>query len=558
VADEAKVKVGIEGAKEAEKKLRDLESSFKDLGRQVASIANAAAQGFISMTASLAKVDPAAAADRFRSYRREVLDTATAAGASVETIKARFSDLSKRTLLPDDQLQKFGHTLGQITYDFGDSTKAMESLSAYALKSGKSLDQMGGVAEALHNSFGETFDQMPQSLDAIAGAAEALGTTGGPSALIDQFTQLGGVLDEVAHKGAQDVQSLAAVMAAVGKGRTAPQAAQLQQKLVSRFAQGGEQMRLNLGIKREDFYDEQGNVKVNASNVEKLRDFYLKRGGGKEGAMRLASFSGNLGPQLAAALFRPGLVEDMRKAETATPSGAAAVAQQSALNTQAGKEIQAQNAREARTRETVGGAVNAMQQGVAGAMPENPWVRYGTMGVASAAGQIGGNVLVNKASEAAGGLAKSLLGIGTSSQVAKVALAGVSGSLTSILGAAGAVAGGAYLGAKAGMWLDKKTGFATPLAKAAGYLTGQSSEMQSAEDAGVAANKKKLEEKKAQRDRDVAALEAKGYSRGQALSMVDHPGAAKPQPVQVEVKIVDDSHNPNRVVATSKTTAGRQ
>src|SRR5262249_50836355 len=153
-----------------------------------------------------------------------------------------------------------------------------------------------------------SFGDMPELMGRIEASAKSMGTTGGPAALMDDLTALNGVLSQVSVTGKRSAGDLVGVLAAIGKGRNVEQAKAVQAGLVGRFASGGEQMRLNLGIKRQDFYDENGNVRVNAQNVQRLRDFYMKRAGGNaDRAQSLAAFSGNLGPQLASALFRPGL-----------------------------------------------------------------------------------------------------------------------------------------------------------------------------------------------------------------------------------------------------------
>jgi hypothetical protein len=558
MSDEAKVKIDVEGEAEAKRKLKSISDGFKDWGRTIGGIVAGVATNLGSMSLELARVDPGQAAQKFRDFRRTVTELSVVSGRSVQDLKSQFAGLSDKTLLPDEQVADFSQALGRATYDFNDSRKAVEALRGSGLATGRSLEEMGSIAETLHNQMGVSFSDIPDMLGTIEASAKSLGTTGGPAALMDDLQALGGVLSQVSTSGKRGAADLVGVMAAIGKGRSVDQARQVQQSLVGRFAAGGEQMRLNLGIKRKDFYDENGNVKVNAENVQRLRDFYLKRTGGDvERAKSLASFSGNLGPQLATALFRPGLVEDLKKAEaTRSTAGPDALAKLRA--SQHGIETARENARDRETRENVGAKANAAQQAVANAAPGNSLARMLLTGVGGGVASAVTSAVATKGFEKAAGLAaKGLFSVNVAGEKAALGLSTFGRGALGIAGKLGLVGAAGAAGYAVGTYLDNKLGLSTKIANA---LDRDSAKK---EEAGVAANREQLSAKEAARQKRVKELEAQGLDKGRALYYADHPNekppvAAKPAPLEVNVKIEDASGHPNQVVQVQKGAAGKQ
>lgn len=536
--NKAKIQIDVEGQAEAERKLKKIKDSFKEWGREIGGIVGGMVKDIGSMSMALTRVDPGSAAQKFRDYRRTVTEMSVAAGRSIGDLKNSFSALSNSTLLPDDQIASFSGQLAKMTYDFGDSSKAIEALRGSGVATGRSLEEMGGIAETLHNNMGVAFNDMPDVLGKVESAAKTLGTTGGPAALMDDLQALGGMLGQVSMKGKSDVEDLVATMAALGKGLRPEQQKQVMGAFIGTFTQGGEQLRRNLGIKREDFYDEAGNVKVNSAGVKKLQQFYLNRtGGNADQARLLASFQS---PQLAAALFRPGLMDDMRKAELAAPGTAGAAALATLRATDHGRETATQIAREQETRENVGGKANAMQQAAANAMPQNSMARF-------LVGGIGGGISSAIVSSIGTGMgpgiataAKAFFKIGEEGGKAAVGLTKMGG----ILGKMGGVAGAGIAGYEIGTLLDKKFGLSTKIANALDTKSAAK------EEAGVAANLKALAEKKAARDAQVKELMGQGLTKGQALARIDHP--------EVKIVIQDASGHPNQVVQAHKASAGQQ
>lgn len=566
--DKAKIKIDVEGAAEAERKLKTLQGAFKDWGREVSGAVAGMARDLASTSMALSRVDPGGAAERFRSYRRTVTEQSIAVGRSVEDMRRQFSGLANSVVLPDEQVAAFSTALSKSTKEAGDSRKAIEALRGSGLAANKSLEEMGAVAETLHNSMGLGLNDVPAMLDRIEASAKSLGTTGGPSALMDQLTALGGALSQVSTNGKRSAGDLVAVLAAVGKGRTLEGARQVQGDLVSRFTQGGEQMRLNLGIKRQDFYDENGNVRVNAQNVQRLRDFYLKRTGGDvERAKSLASFGGNLGPQLASALFRPGLMEDIKKAATTEAPGSGAAALDALRKSGHGVDEARAIERERRTREEVGGAVNAAQQGAAGLLPDNPWARAGVMGVGGAVAGKAFDQAMGFLGKSAGEAAGSLFKVGEAGGKAQLVLAGMGQGGSAVPAAAGAAALAGPAAVGAGALVYSKTEAAVRDAA----LNAVSSERDKAKARSRAGENPLVNDLAAGRKRLVEhwyggsyenvpageqAAEANKY-RSDPRNKDLLPEWAR-KPVEVTVKIEDSSGHPNQVVQVAKGQAGRQ
>lgn len=556
MSDEARIKVGVEGEAEAERKLKKISDGFKGWGRELGGIVSGMVRNLGSMSMALAHVDPGSAAQKFRDYRRVVTEMSMSSGRSISDLKGQFASLSDHTLLPDEQVQDFSASLAKATYDFGDSRKAIEALRGSGIATGRSLEDMSGVAETLHNSMGVQMSDIPEMMGRIEASAKSMGTTGGPAALMDDLQALGGVLSQVSITGKRSAGDLVGVLAAIGKGRNPEQAKQVQAALVGSFTSGGEQMRLNLGIKRQDFYDPNGNVRVNAQNVQKLRDFYLRRAGGNvERAQSLASFSGNMGPQLAAAIFRPGLIADMKKASTEAAPGTGDKALTALRASEHGVETAKQNARDRETRENVGEKANAAQQAAANIMPQNSMARMFVTGIGGGIASSLTSAIVGKGLEkAAGGLAATLFKVSVQGDKASLVFSKL-GALKGIGGAA-AVAGAGMLGYEAGTYLDKKFGISTKIANALDYKS------QAKEDAGVLANKAALMSRENAKQAKVKEFEAQGFSPGMALRYAEHPEeapkAAKQPPVEVKLTIEDASGHPNQVVQQQKGSAGKQ
>lgn len=121
-------------------------------------------------------------------------------------------------------------------------------------------------------------------------------------------------LQQVALDSDAEIRDVIAVFRVIGNGRRPEQALRVGGTLLDHWTIGGEQMRMNLGIPKNEFYDGKGQLRFNLANVGRLRHFYLRRAGSEDSARRLASFANNLGPEVAAALFRPGIEAELASA----------------------------------------------------------------------------------------------------------------------------------------------------------------------------------------------------------------------------------------------------
>lgn len=552
MASDAKIRIGVQGAAAAEAKLSRIKRSFESFGREVGSAFAGTAHELASMSTALSRVDPGAAAAKYRDFRNTLREISIVSGKSVADLKSHFSVLSKDLLLPDEKIADFAKSLGSATHDFGDSSRAIRSFGIEAARSGVPLQAMLPLATELHNTFNHAFDKMPGDLAAIRGAAEELGTIGGPAALRDQIMALGSSLDGIATGGKNAMARLAAVLDSLG-GKNAPDAVKrrLQQQLVHFAEGGGEQLRVNLGIKSSDYRDEYGRVKLDANLMQKTRDWFLRQTHGDVGkAQQLASYQQNLGPELAAALFRPGAIEDARRAEKAAyKAQTRAFSEHGVMPTtpddhDIGHELQT----ERDNRDKAGAAMNKAQHSVLDFLPDNPLARYGLMTVG---GGIAG-VLGRKAVESLG----SIAGRGIASTIFRT---GVNAGPT-MLGHTGAVEVGLTGGAAAASRAIPGVALATlPFVASDSPSTEKNLEAMRAA-AGPQRMHKALfglfeyesADDRAYNQAQRAALQAGGNGGGPiAVTIV---GGIPPASVTVK----DDSSHPNRVVASMGGTGGRQ
>lgn len=543
-SNKAKVEIGVEGAAEAERKLNKLKDSFKAFGGEMAGALTGAIKGLASLSMELNRVEPGALAQKFRDFRGTVTEFSVASGRAVDQVKASFASLSKQTLLPDEQVASFTATLSKATYDFKDSGKALTSLRAEGVAAGRALEEMAPIAETLHNVFGESFDEMPQTLGDIRAAAEQLGTSGGPAALQDQITSLGSVLSEVSIKGAADAKGLVAILASFGKGLAPEQKKRVQQELLNTFVGGGEQLRRNLQIKTEDYYDENGQVKVNASNLKRLRDYNIKQAGGNVAEARRRSALRH-GGMYSAALYNPSLDSDLDAAGNAVRSAAPEQAMSDLKGSQHGVETQKQNDRDRRNREEVGGITNAAQQKMADLAPSDPIVRAITMGFASV---VASNLLGKGVSSALEAGFKSLAPL-----FAGAAPAAEGGSAAPALAAGGAAVGGPVAIAAAALGYTALHNQALD-SVAAGIHKGQSQD-----DADLASGRKK----RVQHWWNFGGASLEDVPQDQQASQAakyreesERNGKTKDQNVKVTVGFAQDT--PLAVVSVEKGSAGRQ
>jgi len=219
-------------------------------------------------------------------------------------------------------------------------------------------------------------------------AAEELKTTGGPAALQDQVARLGGVLTAVSAKGKAEVSELIATVAELGKGRPAAHQAQLQQSVLGRVLSNSEGLRRQLGVKFEDFYDEQGKVRDLPGTLERVRQMAVQRWGIR--AREVLSQSQNFGPEGAAALFAFD-INAARAAATAQLSTKAASTAEGFRGSDVGEDIARRQRLSADKRDQAGGLLAKLQSGISSVLPDNPLLQFALLQLAGrlGAGAIG-------------------------------------------------------------------------------------------------------------------------------------------------------------------------
>ena len=336
---------------------------------------------------ALGAIDLAGSTARFLSYREMLARTSVAVGQSIDTLRVRFRTLGDRAALPDESIARVSESLRQTTYDAGDSTQTLRALADEAVATGRALEQLAPLGEVLHNSLGVGFDEAPAALARVRTTAEELKTTGGPAALQDQVARLGGILSSVSAKGKADVSELIASVAELGRGRPAAQQAQIQQSVLGRVLSNPEGLRRQLGVKLEDFYDEQGKVRDLPGRLEQVRQMAVRRWGMR--AREVLSQSQNFGPEGAAAL----LAFDINAARAAAQAGLssnAAKAAEGFRSSDVGTDIARRHRLATDKRDQAGGLLASVQSGLSSVLPENPLLQFALLQLA---GRIGAGAI---------------------------------------------------------------------------------------------------------------------------------------------------------------------
>ena len=380
IEKDAKVHVGIEGAEAvggaADKALGPWERRAQQVGSAVGSAMSSVGSAVGSVISDLARVGTAlgavnldALAGKYRSFNDAIARQSVVVGQSVGTLKQHFADLQSKTALPDEQLQKFSGALQRSTYDAGNSSAAIKALNDEAIATGRSLEDMAPIGTQLHNSLGVAFDAMPGALGAIRHAADESGESVG--ALQEQIVSLGPAL---ARLNVGNIDRFAATMSQLGKGLPAELQKEVQQRVIGRLTANPEGLRHQLGMKREEFYDEYGRQRMDDQFLGRVREMATKRWG--RNALDVLSQGQNLGPMAARALmnFEPGDVDfSLAGKGKAT---AASLANQY-LGSDAGQEARKAAERAAKDREIGGKQVNSLQQWFRDVMPDDPILRWG-------------------------------------------------------------------------------------------------------------------------------------------------------------------------------------
>ena len=417
IEKDAKVHVGIEGTEDvagaADKALGPWERRAQQVGSAVGGAMNAVGSAVGNVIQDLARVgtalgalDMQAAVARYRAYADTIQRQSVVVGQSVGTLKQQFADLQAKTALPDERIQKFSTALQRSTYDTGNSAAAIKALNDEAIATGRSLEEMGPLGTQLHNSLGVAFDAMPNALGAIRHAADESGES--VAALQDQVVALAPAL---ARLNTGDLTRFTATMAQLGKGLPPELQKEVQQRVINRLSANPEGLRHQLGMKREDFYDQYGRQRMDDQFLGRVREMAVKRWG--KNALDVLSQGQNLGPMAARALmgFEPGDVDFALAGKGKRE--AASIADQY-LGSEAGKSAVTRAKIEAGKRESAGGPLSKLQDFVGGLFENHPLA--GVVGSAAALNLTGGLVrgLFTAGARGGGSVAMNAVGGGLS------------------------------------------------------------------------------------------------------------------------------------------------
>ena len=419
ITKDAEVRVGITGTEDIagaadralgpwERAGKRVQSSLGSLGQAVGGARSSVAQDIARVSTALGTIDLAGSTAKFLSYRDQIARTSIVAGTSIDGLKDRFKQLGDRTALPDEAIARFSESLRQATYDSSDSSASVKALGDEALSTGRSLEQLGPLGETLHNSLGTAFADVPDALARIRTVSDELGTSGGPAALQDQISRLGGVFAAVSIKSKADGEQLIATVGELGRGLPAKQQEQIQQRVLNRVLANPEGLRHQLGIKFEQFYDEQGKVRDLPGLIEKVRTNAVQRYGSR--ARQILSQSQNFGAQGAAAVFGFD-VAGARAAAAAQLSPGAAETGDAFRKGEVGEDIARRNKLAQDKRDQAGGFLAKIQSGLSSVLPDNPLLQFGLLQLTGRLGAAGiGKLFAGGAGEVAGGGGRSLAG----------------------------------------------------------------------------------------------------------------------------------------------------
>lgn len=384
ITKDATLRVGIEGTEDiagaAERALGPWERATKRISSTLGTFGSGVAGMFREMASDIARVstalgtlDLAGSVGKFVSYRNEIARQAVATGTHLDQLRERYKALGDRTELPDESIARFSSALRQTTYDSRDSSKAVKSLADEALVTGRSLEQMGPIGETLHDYLGASFDDIRDYLARIRTVADSLGTSGGAAALQDQIAHLGGTLSQVSIKGKADAEQLIATVGELGRGLPAREQERVQQRVLGRLLANPEGLRHQLGIRYEQFYDEQGHIRDLPGLIGRVQRNLVQRYGLR--VREVVSEQQNFGPEGAAAFFAFA-PEAARRAQAQKLSREAEQKATEFRQSEAGQDIAQRNRLEQNKRDDAGGLLAKVQSTLAGVLPENPFLQF--------------------------------------------------------------------------------------------------------------------------------------------------------------------------------------
>jgi hypothetical protein len=373
-------KVDPDIATAAERIFSPLERATQNVQTRLGSIASTTALTFANVAMDIARVstalgaiDLASAANRYVRYREEVARTAAVAGTEWERLATKYKTVGDNVATSDESVSKFARNLQQTTFDASDSSQAIEALGQEALNTNRSLDQMAGLGEAVHNEFGAQFEDIPAMLARIRTTADTLGTTGGPAALEAQLASLAGSISKFSLKTDADIAAAVSSVGELGKGLSPTQQARVQQRVIGRLESDTEGLRRQLGILYEEFYDERGKIRDNFGDlIQKVQQAAAKRWGLR--AREVLSQPQNFGDAETAAAVMAFDNAEARTSATTPLTKEAAEKARTFLDSDIGRDIVKRLRIERNKRDEGGGPLADIQAATGEWMSEHPFL----------------------------------------------------------------------------------------------------------------------------------------------------------------------------------------
>jgi len=548
MANEAKVKVGVEGAGDAaaaaEKvlgaftkagakakeafgqiamamhgpvaKMGELEAATNRLTSGIMSGFASAAGSVANFVTAGARFDMTSSTEKYRAFTNTVSRDSVFLGGSVDGLKQRFADVGRALNLPDEVVAQFAHSLASATHDTADSRTALIALGHEATATGKSLAEMMSFGATLHNGLGVGMAQIPMALDSIRAKAEAAGM--GADALQERLSGLAGVVPNL-NASPETMGKLASFAAtAKVKGASEMQTRQAQAEVlryVTDDPQGG--LRRSLGMSYKTYQDK---VRNDPASLIAATRKYME--GKYHGSAETVLGTGNMSP-LAAAMMMHYDDAAVRKSEgTLMPQLSARARGEKLRSSDAWKGEAAQLSLERKQREAAGKVGNNAQQSYTEWAEQNPFL--------AGAGEFIGNHGYNTVSTAITGAA-------------------LTGKLPALWKGARTLGGAAAQGAKGAL----SAGALAATAGVSAFLYSPS--LNTGEGADIEEDRRMQAEYEASHPASGSRV---AYGPERAAPNFAAPASFDNKPVVVQVQIVDNTGSPKGAFTTYQAGQSRQ
>jgi len=488
VADDAKIKVGVEGADEVERAANRVSKAWGDAAGKLKSAFADAAKATISdlggVVTSAGKVNFSSLHEQVKAFEASTARLAVASKGNLEGVRAEFEHIGKSIGKRPQEVAAWSASVGRLTYDFRGATDSIKGFSAIAAATGRSVEDFQGLAVTL-GSVGKVSGDASDALNTIWAQAEKVGTVGGPAALLDQIDGLGDGLGQFAIKGEKDLLKITGLVATLGKGLDPGAARRVAGGALGALTSDPERWRRFLG---RDVLDDKGHIADPTQALKDITEKVKKRYGKNAARVMRRTFGSETGMAMMNANF-----DEAAKLAGVAPSAAPAGAQQALLATDAGKRdvAEAQLAESARnllgSSTALGSAADALQRFSAANPVTGNAVATAGSALPGTLTSVGGSIV------GAGGAALAATKGGGALVGAGKALAGIAGKALPVLGAAAA-------GYGVGTLADRAFGISDWISGTGeSSRVGQDSATEAGQDAALAQKVAMLREKRAAR-----------------------------------------------------------